>query len=121
MLTYKRIGIVGSREFKNYAQILREFLANSTIGDWIISGGAIGVDSMAQRIAKQTGHPILIFYPDYDTYGKGATFTRNKEIVQHSDIVLAFYVKDRFQMGGTSNSAEWARKLGVELLEFREE
>ena len=121
MLTYKSIGIVGSREFKNYEQVKHEFLKHANLDDRIISGGAIGVDSMAQRIAKEHGHPILIFYPNYARYGRGATFTRNEQIAANSDIILAFYQKGRFQQGGTANTAMWARKLGIELLEFEEE
>jgi hypothetical protein len=36
-------------------------------------------------------------------------------------MVIAFYQKGRFQQGGTSNTAEWARKLNVPLFEYEEE
>jgi hypothetical protein len=127
VLTYRRIAVVGSREFKNYKQLsdtLNGFNPETgekfiEKGDWIVSGGALGADSMAQRWAKETGHPILIFYPDW-SISKGAGFLRNAEIVQNADIVLAFYRKDHFQEGGTSNTAGWARKLNVPLYEFEE-
>ena len=128
MLTYRRIAVVGSREFKNYKQLsdtLNGFNPNTgqkfvERGDWLVSGGALGTDSMAQRWAKETGHTILILYPDW-SLGKAAGFLRNAEIVQNADTVLAFYRKDHFQEGGTANTAGWAKKLGKELHEYEEE
>jgi predicted Rossmann fold nucleotide-binding protein DprA/Smf involved in DNA uptake len=116
----RKIGVVGSRVFQNYKQ-LSDYL-DSIIhrGDSIVSGGAIGVDSMAQRYAKEHGLRIIICYPDYETHGKGATFIRNREIVENSDRVIAFYARGKFQQGGTSNTIEWARKLGVPFEEFEE-
>lgn len=124
MLTYNRIAVVGSREFKNYKQLEQEIDERYTEGDWLVSGGALGADSMAQRYAKEKGIPILIIYPRWrvnGVYDAGAGFKRNKEIVENSDIVLAFYQKGRFQQGGTANTASWARKLEVPLIEFEEE
>lgn len=120
MLTYRRVAVVGSREFHNYAQlkgVLDEFVAQE---DWLISGGALGADSMAQRYAKERGLSILVIYPDW-RIGKGAGFLRNKKIVENSDLVIAFYRKGHFQEGGTKNTASWANKLGVELREYEEE
>jgi predicted Rossmann fold nucleotide-binding protein DprA/Smf involved in DNA uptake len=122
MLTHKRIGIVGSREFGNYAQLKQNVERYiTTENDELVSGGAIGADSMAQRFAKEEGFDIMIRYPKYKIFGKPATFIRNEKIARSSDLVLAFYQKGRFQEGGTSNTAMWARKLGIELVEFEEE
>lgn len=124
MLTHKRIAVVGSREFQNYQQLDRELKARVVAEDTLVSGGAKGADSMAQRWAKENGKSILIIYPEWHTkgyYDAGAGFKRNEQIVRNSDLVLAFYRKGHFQEGGTANTATWARKLGVELIEFEEE
>lgn len=124
MLTYNRIAVVGSRKFSNYEQLSRELDSRYTEGDWLISGGALGADSMAQRYAKENGLPILIIYPRWRPNGRydaGAGFKRNKQIVENADIVLAFYQKGHFQEGGTANTAAWARNLEVPLLEFEQE
>lgn len=116
------IAIVGSREFKNWEQLKRtvdSFIQSDD--DEIVSGGAKGVDSMAQRYAKENGYDIQIKYPKYARYGRAATFIRNETIVRASDVVLAFYQNGRFGQGGTANSAGWAKKLGIELHEFEEE
>jgi predicted Rossmann fold nucleotide-binding protein DprA/Smf involved in DNA uptake len=121
MLTKQRIGVVGSREFHNWLQLsskLDELVKSPD--DEIISGGAIGADSMAQRYAKERGHDIHIYYPKYTVYGKPATFIRNKLIAENSDLVVAFYQKGRFQLGGTSNTIYWAKELGVPYEEYEE-
>ena len=115
-----KIAVVGSRIFLNYEQLSNYLDKNLKWGDSIVSGGAIGVDSMAQRYAKDRGLRITIIYPDYGRYGKGATFIRNKEIVEESDRVVAFYATGHFQEGGTANTAGWARKLGKPIEELEE-
>lgn len=116
-----KIAVVGSRDFKNYKQ-LSDYLDTITKwGDSLVSGGAMGVDSMAQRYARERGLSIHIIYPDFGHYGRGAAFVRNKEIVEFADRVLAFYSKEKFQEGGTANTAEWARKLERPLIEILEE
>jgi SLOG family YspA-like protein len=124
MLTHKRIAVVGSREFKNYNQLKRIVEEHVSEDDVLVSGGALGADSMAQRWAKEKGRSILIIYPKWNTEGyfdRGAGFKRNEQIVRSSDLVLAFYRKGHFQEGGTANTAMWAKKLEVELKEYEEE
>ena len=121
MKLFKTVAVVGSREFKNYAQLEKELDKIMEPDDEIVSGGAIGVDSMAQRYAKDKGYNIKIFYPKYWRYGRGATFQRNELIAEAGDIVIAFYRKGHFQEGGTANTAMWARKLGRPLFEYEEE
>ena len=122
MFTHKRIAVVGSREFKNYKQLERIVLETIREGDTITSGGAkTGGDKMAYRFAETHGYDILICFPNWERFGKGAGFIRNKRIVQNSDLVLAFYQKGKFQQGGTANTAKHARDLGVELREYEEE
>jgi predicted Rossmann fold nucleotide-binding protein DprA/Smf involved in DNA uptake len=117
----RRIAIVGSRTFTNYGQISSKLADIIVAEDSLVSGGAVGADSMAQRYAKENGLEITICYPDYGRYGRGATFIRNRRIVELSDFVLAFYAKDRFQQGGTSNTIHWAQELAVPYFEYEEE
>lgn len=119
----KRIAIVGSREFKNYKQIKHEVSERMRWEDEFVSGGAMGADSMAQRLRKEIGGVITIVYPLWEpngVYDRGAGFKRNKLIVERSDLVLAFYQKGRFGQGGTANTISWAEKLNVPYEEFEE-
>lgn len=123
MQASKRIAVVGSREFKNYEQLKEVVLEHFEYGDELVSGGAVGADSMAQRLMKEIGGIITICYPDWNpngVYDRGAGYRRNKVIVEHADLVLAFYQKGRFQQGGTANTISWAEKLGVPYKEYEE-
>ena len=120
MILNKRIAVVGSREFKNWVQLKFVLDRTTKMDDELVSGGALGVDSMAQRYAKENGLDIKIYYPKYARFGKGAAFIRNKTIVENSDLVLAFYRKNHFQEGGTANTAKHARDLNVSLIEYEE-
>lgn len=82
----------------------------------VISGGALGVDSIAQEIAKKHGLPILIIYPKWygphGNYLKGGGFSRNVQIVKESDAVLAF---QRDESRGTQHDIDLAKKYNKML------
>lgn len=121
MFTRRVVGVVGSREFRNYKQLDYFLTKHVEEDDMLVSGGATGADSMAQRWAKATGKRILIIYPNYGRNGRGATFSRNKEIADEADVIYAFYQHGRFGQGGTANTVMWGRKLNKEVVEIEEE
>ena len=84
-----RLAVVGSRTFRDYA-FLRNVLGQFRIAE-IISGGARGADSLAERYAHERGLPIRVFPADWDTHGKAAGFLRNRTIVAAADEVAAFW------------------------------
>jgi len=102
----KKIGIIGTRRRDNpeaYEKVEKAFLNIYKEGNWIISGGCPkGGDRFAEVIAKKYGIPILIFYPNWDKYKKGAGFVRNLEIAKESDRLIACVSRDR--TGGTEDT-----------------
>ncbi|KKM21234.1 hypothetical protein LCGC14_1637410 [marine sediment metagenome] len=101
-----KIGIVGSRrrdEYRDYKKIKDAFDDIYEEDDWIVSGGCPeGGDRFAEDIAKNRGIPILIFYPNWNKYRKGAGFVRNTFIAEESDVLIACVAKDR--KGGTEDT-----------------
>lgn len=85
-----KVAVVGSRGWKNYDR-LRNHLDCLSEMTSIISGGAIGADSLAQKYAQEKGLPILVIYPDYKKDGMHATFARNKKIVEEADALICFW------------------------------
>ena len=86
-----KVAIIGSRSFNDYqrlCQVLNPVKDKITL---IVSGGARGADELSERFAKDNNIKTLIFLPDWDKYGKKAGFLRNKDIVENSDIVIAFW------------------------------
>lgn len=104
-----KVAVIGSRTFTNY-QIVKETLLKviEKYGspETIISGGALGADTLAEKYAKENNIPTLIFKPDYTKYpGKMAPIMRNFTIVDNSDIIVAFWDK---KSPGTKSSLEYA-------------
>ena len=101
-----KVAVIGSRSITNFD--LAEFLPKDTTE--IVSGGASGVDTVAQKYADKTGIPIKVFRPKYELYpGKRAPLERNLEIIDYADLVLAFWDgKSR----GTKFVIENCKKMG---------
>lgn len=75
----------------------------------IISGGAVGVDTLAAEYAQANGISLTIIKPDYEHYGRRAPHVRNREMVMRADWVLAFWDG---KSKGTESSINQARRLG---------
>ncbi len=82
-----KIAVVGSRTIPFVA--LQDFLPPQCTE--IVSGGARGVDTVAEQYAKAHGIKLTVFYPDYDRYGAAAPLRRNDQIAEHADMVYAFW------------------------------
>ena len=90
-----KVAVIGSRsieydklQMKAYELLCEYIPANCTE---IVSGGAMGVDRLAEIYARKNNIPIKVFLPDYDKYGKRAPKVRNEQIVEYSDEVIAFW------------------------------
>lgn len=101
-----KVAIVGSRSI-NYADIARRIPPDTTL---IISGGAVGVDTLAERYADKMGIKKMIIYPDYELYGKSAPLIRNKLIVDNADLVIAFWDGES---SGTEFTINYAKRRRV--------
>ena len=90
-----RVAIIGSRSIEQnhlqkfaYEKICENVPANVTE---IVSGGAIGIDTLAEKFAKSNGIKTKIFLPDYDKYGKRAPIITNDEIISYAQYVIALW------------------------------
>ena len=82
-----KVAVIGSRSLT--VPNLEKYLPPETTE--IVSGGAIGVDRSARRYAQENGIKLTEFLPDYSSFGRSAPLRRNIEIVDYSDLVLAFW------------------------------
>jgi len=57
----------------------------------IISGGAPGVDTVAEKLARDLKLNFIKITPDYKTFGKNAPLMRNRQIAEQADLVLAVW------------------------------
>lgn len=108
-----KIGIVGSRTFPQL-QIVEWFIRDLPYGVTIVSGGAKGVDACAAAMAQQYGLKVIEFFPNLSGCKQRHDFTkqyyaRNQQIIDESDLIVAFTEKDN---GGTWHTIKAARKQG---------
>jgi len=110
------VAIVGSRDYTNYDEF--KWFVETTLQTWrlddiqVVTGGAKGADSMAEKWAIENNLAIKIFKPDWLKYGKAAGPLRNQQIVENSTHVIAFPSKSG---KGTQDTIIRAKKLGIEI------
>lgn len=131
------IAVIGSREFDNYDLLKEELIEfcfdvdyyGDAEGEWcpeytprysdikIISGGARGADTLAERFASEFCLDTLIFKADWSLYGKSAGYIRNNDIIKSADIVFAFWDG---KSKGTKHSIDLANKYnkGLEIIRY---
>lgn len=81
----------------------------------IISGGAKGMDAVAEKYADEHGVDKLILRPQYDLYKRGAPLKRNERMVDLCDAVLAVWDGASH---GTKYTLNYARKKNKQIIEI---
>ena len=85
--TYER----DSATYENIRTAVAEYVMSLPEDSVVVSGGAIGVDSVAVEAARARGLKVVEHLPDYKRHGgKMAPLVRNILIVDDSDEVIAF-------------------------------
>ena len=100
--------IIGSRCIESFD--LSDFISKDT--DLIISGGAKGVDSIAEKYADENNISKLILRQKYKKYGKAAPLKRNQEMIDLADEILVIW--DGVSKG-TKYSIEYAKKCNKSI------
>ena len=100
-----KLAIIGSRSIDEIDLSLHIPCRPSVI----ISGGAMGVDALAERYARDHKIALRVFLPDYAAFGRYAPLVRNRKIVQESDEILAVWDG---QSRGTKYTIDYARSMG---------
>ena len=117
-----RILVCGGRDFKDQHKVnlVLDGLQMKHNHIFIIEGGAIGADRLAQNWAKEI-HGIIpefvnykTFKADWGTHGKAAGPIRNQQMIDEGkpDLVVAFPGG-----AGTADMVRRAKKAGIEVRE----
>ena len=99
-----KLAIIGSRSLKEIR--IDDYIPTTTTE--IVSGGALGIDTLAKNFAIRKGIKCTEFLPKYNLYGRGAPLKRNEEIANYADEAIAFW-------DGKSKGTEYTVKLFKKL------
>ena len=91
--------IVGSRSITDFD--LSPYIPTGV--DTIISGGAYGIDILAEQYADRNHISKYILRPRYELYGRAAPLKRNEQMVDMADAVLVIW-------DGKSKGAQYTTK-----------
>ena len=100
--------IVGSRSIADFD--LSPYVPSNV--DAIISGGAQGIDTLAEKYADSHRLSKYILRPRYDIYGKAAHIKRNEQMVDMADAVLIIWDG---RSKGTLHTVKYAQKASKPL------
>ena len=96
--------IVGSRSITDFD--LSPYISSDV--DTVISGGAGGVDSLAEQYADLHRLSKYILRPRYDLYGRAAPLKRNEQMVDIADALLVIWDG---RSKGTQYTLKYAKKM----------
>jgi hypothetical protein len=105
-----KLAVIGSRGLS--VSVVDVLLELQAVGvqlsdiELIISGGAVGVDFVANELSDTLGVPLRVCVPDYTRDGHRAPFIRSNDIIKNSDFVLAFW-------DGESKGTAYTLKVAV--------
>ena len=111
--------VAGSRSFDDYDLLSKELdqLRNNDPDICIVSGGAKGADSLAERYANEHGLNLKVFSANWAKYGRSAGYIRNAKMHKfissfENRICIAFWDG---ASKGTAHNFELAKKYNTPL------
>lgn len=104
--------IVGSRSITDFD--LTPYIPANV--DTIISGGAEGIDTLAEQYADLHRLSKYILRPCYKLYGRAAPLIRNKKLVDMADTILVIW---NCRSKGTEYTIKYAQKTNKPIILVR--
>jgi len=113
-----KVIIAGGRNFRDYDK-LRESCDNILVNQKeveIVSGTAVGADTLGERYAQEKGYEVKKFPAQWDLYGKSAGYKRNQQMAEYADGLIAFWDG---KSKGTKHMIDIANKMGLKVRVIR--
>lgn len=106
-----KLAVIGSRKVQDrtFIESVLDSLRPGITA--LVSGGAIGVDSIAEEWALSNSVERIVFLPDYDSFGIAAPLKRNLQIIKECDSLIAFWDGSSRGTAYTAKNAKAAKKL----------
>jgi hypothetical protein len=112
-----KIAVIGSRNFTYQVLLENELNTIKEKVTMVISGGAKGADTLAEKWAIDNNLPFEVIKPNWETYGRAAGIVRNKLIIDSCDYCYAFWDK---KSKGTLFNIKYCNKIGkpIKIINF---
>ena len=110
-----KIAVVGSRQVLDepvIQKVLDTYLGKMTV---LITGGAKGVDTLAERWARKNDIPVEVYLPDWKNLGRAAGIVRNRAMVMECHECIAFW--DGISKG-TKSTIDMCKKQNKPVVVF---
>jgi hypothetical protein len=107
---YVKVIIAGSRKIEDLSIVEKAIAESGFLIAEVVSGGAMGVDSLAEQWAAENDMPVSVFKPDWSQYGRGAGPVRNAEMTDYSEALIAVWDGES---KGTRDMIDKAEKKGL--------
>ena len=105
--------IAGSRSIKEY-DLEKHVPKETTV---IITGGAGGIDTLAEKYADKKRLSKLVLRPEYSLYGRYAPLKRNEKMAELCDVALIIWDGSS---RGTKYTMNYLDKMGKRLILVKE-
>jgi hypothetical protein len=129
------VAIVGDREVTDYSLVDKAIEQSGFEVTEVVSGGARGVDSLAERWARDHNIPCKVFKADWNNlrapgavikvnkwrkkYNANAGFARNQDIVDYAEAVIA--IQPNGPTSGTQDTVRRTKKAKKPLHYYEKE
>lgn len=110
-----KVLICGSRAINDPTAVLQAIEKSGIRPTHIISGGARGVDRLAEEYAASSGIRFTEYLADWDKYGKRSGFIRNCVMIGTADAVIVVWDGES---KGTKHSIEYAKSCGKQVFVY---
>lgn len=113
-----RLAIVGSVSLAGNADAER--IINDVLDRYapteVVSGGAVGIDQMAARVARSRGIQVTEYLPKHNRWAPDGFKDRNLLIAQNCDAIIRIAAR-----GSKTYGSGWTRDRAVEMGKQSEE
>lgn len=111
-----KVIIAGGRDITDYNLVFKAYIASGYTATEIVSGGARGVDTLGEQLAKSTSIALKVFPADWDRHGKRAGHIRNAQMADYADALIAIW--DGVSKG-TGNMIQQAQRKKLQVFVYK--
>lgn len=104
--------VAGSRAITDAAIVEKAILESGIEVTELVSGGAAGVDQLAEAWARQRSIPVTQFLPNWKRCGRRAALMRNVDMAKYAEACIAVWDG---QSRGTYHMIRTAKSCGLRL------